>query len=49
MRAAYGVSPGDWVLVRPDGYVGAIVSAGETKALERYLEQVGLKSRGLGE
>jgi hypothetical protein len=26
-RDAYGLSPGEWVLVRPDGYVGAIVSA----------------------
>jgi len=40
LRAAYGVSPGDWVLVRPDGYVGAMVSTGETVALERYLEEV---------
>jgi 2-polyprenyl-6-methoxyphenol hydroxylase-like FAD-dependent oxidoreductase len=34
---AYGVSVGEWVLVRPDGYVGAIVTSGEVKALERYL------------
>jgi 2-polyprenyl-6-methoxyphenol hydroxylase-like FAD-dependent oxidoreductase len=45
MRAAYGLSPGDWVLVRPDGYVGAVVSAGETAELEHYLEQVGLARR----
>jgi hypothetical protein len=32
----------DWVLMRPDGYVGAMVSASETAALERYLRQVGL-------
>jgi 2-polyprenyl-6-methoxyphenol hydroxylase-like FAD-dependent oxidoreductase len=38
LRAAYGVAPGDWVLVRPDGYVGAVVPAGEIRALERYLE-----------
>jgi 2-polyprenyl-6-methoxyphenol hydroxylase-like FAD-dependent oxidoreductase len=36
LRDAYGVSPGDWVLVRPDGYVGAIVSSAETGALEAY-------------
>lgn len=47
MRAAYGVSPGDWVLVRPDGYVGAVVSADQTEALERYLGQIGLKNHGL--
>jgi len=26
--AAYGLSPGDWLLIRPDGYVGAILSTG---------------------
>ncbi|MCM2471260.1 FAD-dependent oxidoreductase [Agrobacterium vitis] len=40
--AAYGLSPGDWVLVRPDGYVGAIVSSSETASLEDYLHNVGL-------
>jgi hypothetical protein len=40
--AAYGLSPGDWVLVRPDGYVGAIVSSDEIAALESYFENVGL-------
>jgi 2-polyprenyl-6-methoxyphenol hydroxylase-like FAD-dependent oxidoreductase len=39
---AYGLSPGDWVLVRPDGYVGAIVGADELAALERYLGEVGV-------
>jgi 2-polyprenyl-6-methoxyphenol hydroxylase-like FAD-dependent oxidoreductase len=42
LRAAYDLSPADWVLMRPDGYVGAIVSSSETAALERYLRQVGL-------
>ena len=42
MRDAYGVSPGDLVLVRPDGYVGAVVSAGEVSALCRYLAEVGV-------
>jgi 2-polyprenyl-6-methoxyphenol hydroxylase-like FAD-dependent oxidoreductase len=46
MRAAYGVSPGDWVLVRPDGYVGAIVS--ETSALDRYLARVGVTAQLAG-
>lgn len=41
-RDAYGLSPGDWVLVRPDGYVGAIVGAAEMPALERYLAEVGV-------
>ncbi|MDL5368060.1 FAD-dependent oxidoreductase [Xanthomonas sp. NCPPB 2654] len=42
LRAAYGLAPGDWVLVRPDGHVGAIVSAHEAAALEAYLGAVGL-------
>jgi hypothetical protein len=40
--AAYALSPGDWVLVRPDGYVGAIVSSREIGALETYCQRVGL-------
>jgi 2-polyprenyl-6-methoxyphenol hydroxylase-like FAD-dependent oxidoreductase len=44
VRDAYGVSTGDWVLVRPDGYVGAIVSSGEMAALRRYLDDVGIAS-----
>lgn len=43
--ASYGLSPGDWVLVRPDGYVGAIVSSNETASLEDYLLIVGLKGK----
>lgn len=42
LRDAYGVSVGDWVLVRPDGYIGAIVSSGEIAALCRYLDDVGI-------
>jgi len=44
VQDAYGVSAGDWILVRPDGYVGAIVSCGETAALESYMAQVGLQA-----
>jgi len=43
--AAYALSPGDWVLVRPDGYIGAIVSSHEIDALESYCERVGLGLR----
>jgi len=39
---AYGLSPGEWALVRPDGYVGAIVGAGDIPELERYLAKVGV-------
>jgi hypothetical protein len=40
---AYGLAIGDWVLVRPDGYVGAIVSSQHLPLLERYLSQAGLE------
>jgi 2-polyprenyl-6-methoxyphenol hydroxylase-like FAD-dependent oxidoreductase len=43
LRDAYVLASGDWALVRPDGYVGAIVSSGETGALKRYLRNVGLE------
>ena len=39
---AYALTPGDWVLVRPDGYIGAIVASSEIMALETYLQTVGL-------
>jgi 2-polyprenyl-6-methoxyphenol hydroxylase-like FAD-dependent oxidoreductase len=41
-RDAYGLSPGEWVLIRPDGYVGAIVGTQEIPALDRYLSEVGV-------
>jgi hypothetical protein len=47
VRDAYALASGDWVLVRPDGYVGAIVSSGEIEALEMYLRNSGLKQRGI--
>lgn len=47
LRAAYGLSSGDWVLVRPDGYVGAIVSSEHMQALETYLADVGLACKGM--
>ena len=40
-QAAYGATAGDRVLVRPDGYVGAIVSACEDAAMGEYLTKVG--------
>ncbi|UGY15594.1 FAD-dependent oxidoreductase [Bradyrhizobium septentrionale] len=42
LRKAYHLDAGDWVLVRPDGYVGAIVASREIGALENYLGSVGL-------
>ncbi|MBP1848619.1 FAD-dependent oxidoreductase [Rhizobium halophytocola] len=43
-RTAYGMVAGDWVLVRPDGYVGAIAAAADLDALEAFLLSVGLGS-----
>jgi len=45
VREAYELSPGGCVLVRPDGYIGAVVTTREADALERYLAAVGLKAR----
>jgi len=38
---AYGLAPGQWMLIRPDGYVGAAGGSGDA-ALETYLAGVGL-------
>jgi 2-polyprenyl-6-methoxyphenol hydroxylase-like FAD-dependent oxidoreductase len=40
-RDAYALRSGDWVLVRPDGYVGAIVASNRMRALESYFRIVG--------
>jgi 2-polyprenyl-6-methoxyphenol hydroxylase-like FAD-dependent oxidoreductase len=42
IRDGYGVRTGEWVLVRPDGYVGSIVSSDHTSSLDAYLDSVGL-------
>ena len=42
-RNAYGLAPGEWALVRPDGYVGAIVGADGLAGLERYLAKAGAR------
>ena len=44
IRDGYGVQGGEWILVRPDGYIGAIVSSDFTSALEEYLDGVGLRA-----
>ncbi|MET0254736.1 MAG: FAD-dependent oxidoreductase [Luteibacter sp.] len=38
--ATYGAHPGDWLLIRPDGYVGAIFGAEEHHLLDDYLGTV---------
>ena len=37
--AVYGLSPGDWLLIRPDGYVGAILGAGSGTSPSMYLKR----------
>lgn len=41
-RDAYAPGAGNWILVRPDGYVGTIVASGNMDTLQTYLAQVGL-------
>ncbi len=41
-RDAYGLAAGECMLVQPDGYIGAVMSAGETASLDAYLTSVGL-------
>ncbi len=42
-RDAYELASGEWVLVRPDGYVAAIVTPDEASALQTFFAGVGLK------
>lgn len=44
-EAAYAPRAGDWILVRPDGYVGAIIASDNIAALEAYFAGVGLGLR----
>jgi hypothetical protein len=44
-RDAYGLAPGEWVLVRPDGYVAATVTADLADPLESFFAEVGLSGR----
>jgi 2-polyprenyl-6-methoxyphenol hydroxylase-like FAD-dependent oxidoreductase len=38
----YSVTKGDWVLIRPDGYIGAMIGPQGLSSLEDYFEDVGL-------
>jgi 2-polyprenyl-6-methoxyphenol hydroxylase-like FAD-dependent oxidoreductase len=38
----YALSSGQWVLVRPDGYVSAIVDSANVEALEMFFQRIGL-------
>jgi 2-polyprenyl-6-methoxyphenol hydroxylase-like FAD-dependent oxidoreductase len=39
---AYALERGDWVLVRPDGYIGAIVGSDNLEAINDYLQRAGV-------
>lgn len=41
-RHAYGLTPSEWALVRPDGYIGAIVGPDNVAELEQYWAKVTL-------
>lgn len=41
VRDTYGLAPGEWVLVRPDGYVAGVTD--RPAAIETYLQRVGLR------
>ncbi|ROM34161.1 2-polyprenyl-6-methoxyphenol hydroxylase [Pseudomonas poae] len=43
VQRAYELAIGDWVLVRPDGYIGAMLASEYLEKLEAYLLQVGLQ------
>lgn len=45
VRDGYDLAPGDCVLVRPDGFVGAIFAIGQIAKMERYFADVGLSGR----
>lgn len=40
---AYGLSSDQWVLVRPDGYVAAVVGTADLGSLASYLDAVGIR------
>jgi len=44
LQRAYGLTAGEWVLIRPDGYIGAIVTTTELAALDDYLNDIGLRA-----
>ncbi|WP_327406093.1 FAD-dependent oxidoreductase [Streptomyces sp. NBC_01288] len=43
VHSAYGLTADQWVLVRPDGYVAAVVDTAELGAVEAYLDTVGVR------
>ncbi|MDE2430798.1 MAG: FAD-dependent monooxygenase, partial [Burkholderiales bacterium] len=46
-RDAYDLASGEWVLVRPDGYIAAIVDTDGLGMLEAYFARVGIASESV--
>ncbi|WP_223864438.1 FAD-dependent oxidoreductase [Streptomyces sp. 5-10] len=46
VRDAYGLAAGQWVLIRPDGYIAAIADTTNLPTIEGYLDTVGLRTGG---
>jgi 2-polyprenyl-6-methoxyphenol hydroxylase-like FAD-dependent oxidoreductase len=44
IRQGYDLDPGDWALIRPDGYIAAIVGRGVRNTLEDRLSRLGLRA-----
>jgi 2-polyprenyl-6-methoxyphenol hydroxylase-like FAD-dependent oxidoreductase len=42
VRDGYGLEPGSWLLVRPDGYAAGFATTTDSDALLTYLQQVGV-------
>lgn len=43
VREAYDLDPGDWTLIRPDGYIAAIIGSNRADALNDALSRLDLK------
>jgi 2-polyprenyl-6-methoxyphenol hydroxylase-like FAD-dependent oxidoreductase len=41
IRSGYGIRPGEWILIRPDNYIGAWISEVHLPELEKFLTRVG--------
>jgi 2-polyprenyl-6-methoxyphenol hydroxylase-like FAD-dependent oxidoreductase len=42
VQSAYELSPEEWVLIRPDGYVAAVVGSADLATIDTYLDAVGI-------
>jgi 2-polyprenyl-6-methoxyphenol hydroxylase-like FAD-dependent oxidoreductase len=47
VQSAYELSPEQWVLVRPDGYVAVVAGTADLGRIETYLDSVGIRPPAL--